>query len=116
MAQILEIVRGTTNTFEVGVTDAAGLPYNLGPGEKIIFGVKKNPDVKEEPLLIVKTAEILYEGLYSVRLCPEDTIDMDLGRYYYDVALDNGTDFFPVVPCSPLILAANVTRRGCADA
>ena len=111
MAQTIEIVRGSTNTLRVSVLDATGLPYNLGSGEKVVFGVKKEKE--DEDLLITRVAEILYEGMYSIRLVPEDSMDLEPGLYYYDVGLESGTDFFPIIKPSPFLIEPNVTRRGC---
>lgn len=113
MKQKIEIVRGTTNTFQILVYDATGKPYNLGSNEKVVFGIKRNPDVEEMPL-ITKTAEIYGDGIFTVKLCPEDTAEMKCGAYFYDVGLDNGTDFFNVIEPSPFKINANVTHRGCA--
>lgn len=114
MAQKIEIVRGTTNTMQITVYDANGAPYNLGSNERIVFGIKRNPEKEAEPLL-VKTAEIIGEGLFSVKLCPEDTANMVCGAYFYDVGLDNGTDFFNVIEPNPFKIIGNVTHRGCAE-
>ena len=113
MINKIEIVRGTTNTFEINVSDANGAPYNLGSGEKVVFGVKRNLD--DTGVIFVKTASITGEGIFTVRLDPEDTAGLDYGRYYYDVAIDNGTDFFNIIEFSPFIIANNITYKGCAD-
>lgn len=112
MAQKIEIVRGTTNTFQISINDANGAPYNLQSNEKVVFGIKKDLDDVEP--LIIKTAEVLYEGMYSVQLSPEDTVDLDCGRYHYDVGVDNGTDFFNVIEPNLFVIVPNVTHRGCA--
>lgn len=113
MQQKIEIVRCTSNTFQLSVTDANGVPYNLGSNEKIVFGVTAKPGTGE--LLLTKVAEILGEGLFKITLCPEDTEPMPAGRYWYDVALDDGTDFLNIIEPSPFVLEANVTCRGCAQ-
>lgn len=113
MVQKIEIIRCTTNVFQVTVTDAKGALYNLGSGEKIVFGLKAKPTDTE--LLLTKTAEILGEGLFKISLCPEDTENLAPGRYSYDVGLDNGTDFFNIIEPSPFVIVQNVTCRGCAE-
>lgn len=110
--QKIEIVRGTTNTFQISVVDSSGAPYNLGSGERIVFGIKRNPEKEETPLVAI-TAEIIGEGLFSVKLCPEHTAPLECGRHFYDVSLDDGTDFFNVIEPSPFNIVANVTHRGC---
>ena len=111
--QPIEIVRGTTNPFEITVTDSGGGAYNLGSNEKVVFGVKARPT--DEALLIVKTAEIQGAGLFKFVLDPEDTEALPFGRYCYDVSLDKGTAFINIIPSSPFTILQNVTFRGCAD-
>lgn len=113
MKQPIEIVRGTTNVFQINLTDANGAPYNLAYNEKIVFGIKKTPEAAE--LLVVKTAEILYEGAYSVKICPEDTAALPCTKYFYDVGLETGEDFFNIIEPSPFNIVANVTARGCIE-
>jgi hypothetical protein len=112
MVQKIEIIRCTTNTIQVSVSDASGIPYNLGVDEKIVFGLKVKPG--DEDLLLVKTATPLGAGQFQIVLCPEDTEALAPGRYSYDVGLDTGADFFNVIEPSPFVIEANVTCRGCA--
>lgn len=37
------------------------------------------------------------DGEYVVRVAPEDTIDLELGRYYYDVQVVSGQDNFTIL-------------------
>lgn len=114
MAQRIEIVRGTTNTFHINIVDANGAPYNLGSGEKVVFGIKRKPE--HEEVIFAKVGEILYEGLYKVVINPEDTENLPSGNYYYDVAIESGEAFFNVIEPSPFNIVANITSRGCAEA
>ena len=113
MLNKLEIIRGTSNTLQIEVVDANGTAYNLGSNEKIVFGVKAN--VQDEELVFQKTAEIVGEGLFQVKLVPEDTAELKCGRYSYDVGLDNGVDYFNVIEPSAFVISPNVTFRGCAN-
>lgn len=56
----IEIVRGTTNTFRISITDKAGKPYIPLSGDRLVFGVKKNR--ADTTLLIVKSAPVDQEG------------------------------------------------------
>ena len=113
MAQRIEIVRGTTNTLNITIVDANGAPYNLGSGEKVVFGIKEKPEHKE--VVFAKVGEIVYEGLYKVVLEPVDTENLPSGNYYYDVAIESGEAFFNVIEPSPFIVVANITSRGCTE-
>lgn len=114
MVQRIEIVRGTTNTFQIDIVDSSGAPYNLKANENILFGIKRNPETEAEQLF-VKKAEVLGVGQFSFKISPEDTENMKCGKYFYDVGIDNGTDFLNVIEPSPFVIIANVTSRGCGE-
>ena len=117
MAETLEIVRGSSETLELSVVGPDYNPYNLGSNEKIILAVKAKP-TKDAPLILVKTAEIVGAGMFKFKFTPEDTLPLEYGRYYYDVNLDNGVDFFPIIKAEEagrFVVALNCGHRGCAD-
>lgn len=91
----LEIVRGTTNTFSFTVTDVNHDPYPLGTGEVLVFGIKHRPYNKDAA--VVKTVTEGSDGVYTVTLHPEDTIDLRYGDYFYDVNIQSGDEFHPVM-------------------
>lgn len=113
MTQGIEIVRGTTNTIEVNVLDADGVAYTVVAGEKIVFGLKKK--ATDPDFILVKVASFNTVGSYLVGLTPNDTKDLEYGRYVYDVALQSGNNFYNIIPPSPFDIVANVTKWGCAD-
>ena len=67
--------RGDTGFFAVGLN---GYDYSLG--DKLIFTVKKDID---GDVLIQKEIDI---GV-AFQLNPEDTRDLDYGKYWYDIEL-----------------------------
>jgi hypothetical protein len=110
MTQTIEIVRGTSNTFPITVTDADGTPYTLEAGEKLLFGVKKQPSDKD--YLVLKTITATTNGEYVAKLLPNDTSGMEYGRYVYDVGLESGENFYNVIEASPFVVQPNVTKWG----
>lgn len=110
MAKDIRMVRGTSRTFEIAVTDADGNAYTLRDGEKVIFGVKKNTN--DEELLICKVVSECTDGVCKVELDPEDTANLAVGKYYYDVGLQTGEDYYIVVELSNFAITANVTKWG----
>lgn len=108
MTQPIKMIRGTTNSIIITVYDENGGLYSLKPGDKLIFGVKSN--LNNSDCCIKK---IITEGTgeYEIRLSPEDTKDLCCGTMCYDVGLQIGEDYFPVIPCSPFVLTHNVTQR-----
>lgn len=113
MANKVEIVRGTTNIFNITVNDAAGRLYSLAAGEKVIFGIKQREG--DTDLIFAKVAVPGSAGAYSVTINPADTADLDCGRYYYDVALQSGNAFYNIIESNPFIILPNITSWGCAE-
>lgn len=114
MINKIKIVRGTTNVFNITINDESGAVYEAESNEKLIFGVKRDPDDTE--FVLLKTASfVASDGVYSVTLAPEDTIDLKCIDYYYDVALQSGANYFNVIEPSPFVIMPNITARGCAE-
>ncbi len=107
----IEIVRGTTNTFEILVKDALDVPYVLSTNEKLLFGVKKNP--KDSEYIFVKTVTVGENGVYTVVVKPEDTENCDYGRYFYDVGIQSESNYFNVIEASIFHIKENITYWGC---
>lgn len=107
----VEVVRGTTNTFQITVTNANGELYTLGTNEKLLFGVKKNHTDKN--YVFVKTVRVGENGVYTVTLHPEDTDLCDCRKYYYDVAIQSGNNFFNIIEASFFHVKKNITCWGC---
>lgn len=110
MIQKIEIVRGTTNTLEIYITDAYGNAYVLGSGQKVVFGVKKEKSDKE--LLLKKLVSTGTSGVYKVSIVPEDTAEWEPGKYWYDVGLLSDKNYYNVIEPNPFIVNENVTNRG----
>jgi len=107
MAQKIEIVRGTSNDFIITVFDADGREYILSSDERLVFGIKKKLDDAEA--IFTKTAVNRSDGSYAVSIEPGDTAELEPGRYFYDVGLKSGTDFFSVIDFTPIIIQPNIT-------
>ena len=110
MAKDIKIVRGTSKIFELTVKDADGNPYTLKDGEVVIFGVKRNTN--DDELLIRKVVYECNNGVCEVELDPEDTINLAVGKYYYDAGLRTGEDYYNIVELSNFTIAPNVTKWG----
>lgn len=110
MAQKIEIVRGTTNTFQIAVTDAEGREYALVSGEKVVFGIKKNPE--DDEAIFVKTITKGIDGIYVATIEASDTEDLDPGKYFYDVGLRSGDKYYNIIEPSTFMILPNITRWG----
>lgn len=106
----LEMFRGTTESFEFTVKNRdTGDPYNLQDGEVLVFGIKFRPYQKDADL--VKTVTEGSDGVYIVTLHPEDTIDLRYGDYKYNVNIQAGNEFHPVVS-GKFKIKSNATKHG----
>ena len=111
MKQPLAIVRGTTKTMTIGVTTTDGSAYELAEGETIRFGVKKHPGDLTYLFSKEMSASSLADGVYSFKINPGDTENLDFGCYYYDVGLQHGNEYFNIIPCSDFRVEYNITKR-----
>lgn len=104
----LEMIRGTSDSFNVKVL-VDGKPYTLTSGEVLVFGIKYRPYQATPALVKTVTAET--DGVYTVTLKPKDTIGLKYGDYFYQVNIQSGDDFFPVVD-GKFKVKANATKWG----
>lgn len=109
MKQPISIVRGTTNTFQIDIVDQDGEEYLLSEDDTLVFAVKANPTDIER--LIIKTLSASDQNI--VALEPSDTMNIDPGRYIYDVGLQVGeTEFYNVIESSLFEIKPNVAELG----
>ena len=111
MKQPLTIVRGTTRTISISITNENGTPYSLESGEVIRFGVKKRPSDTEYLFHKEITSPGQEAGVYTFIINPADTENANFGCYYYDVGLQSGTSYFNIIECSEFRITHNVTKR-----
>ena len=111
MKQDIEMVRGTSQSFDITLTDAAGDAYTLQDGDKLIFGIKSNPANTQYDLQKVLTAaDVQDDGAYRLSISPSDTITLPVGAYYYDIGLQTGSDYYSVVERSVFDIKWNITK------
>lgn len=110
MNQEIEMIRGTSEKIQIHVFDADGEPYTLASGEKLVFGVKKKPDYEE--CVLKKVITECTDGVCTVNIAPKDTEGLAYGKYFYDVGLLSGDNYFSVIPPNAFNLIANITKRG----
>ena len=117
MAQ-LEMVRGTTYTLALTLTDSTGAEYILSAGQVLRFGLKKA--VSQAAYSVVKELTAAdYDTTahgYNITLLPSDTEGLAFGGYVFDVGLQLGEDsYMQVVPVTTLQICDNVTKRSVDD-
>ena len=109
----IEVVRGTTFNLTVEITVEGGGAYVPRDGDFAIFGVKRIN--KGDALVIKKKCRVQPDGTAFFTLKPEDTICLCCEKYTYDVGLQTGDDFYPVIPESVFRITKNVTYKGCVE-
>lgn len=109
--QLISIVRGTTNAFGIKVTDDEGKEYTLESGQVLVFGIKKKPTDMER--LLVKTITNTVNGEYYLELTPADTENIEPGKYFYDVGMQQGESiFYNIIEASVFEIKPNITELG----
>ena len=100
----INMVKGDTLSFGL---EFEGLGQNI---DSAYFTVKKNP-LDEEPLFqksllngILKKEDFVY----TVRIAPEDTENLDAGQYAFDLQIGVNEDIFTIM-LGILILSQDVT-------
>jgi hypothetical protein len=103
------MTRGTSKPLNIQITDGDGDAYTLATGERLLFGVRP---AESDTAVIIKEAAADGAGGYTVELKPSDTEGLEPGRYVYDVNLERGEDFIPVIDPSPFDVKQGATKWG----
>ena len=105
-AEYITMVRGDTLSFALEII---GLDSDL---DSAYFTVKKDLDSNE--YLFQKSIgdgiTKIQTGVYVVRIAPDDTFSMDVGKYWYDLVIGKNGDVF-TVKHGVLELIYDVTRE-----
>ena len=104
-----EISRGASETFLFSMTDPDGNLYYLQEGEVLRFGVKRDRHMSVFLLKKVLTPADLKDGVYAMTLKPAETAKLPAGNYEWDIGIQYGDDFRPIVAASPFTVNGTVT-------
>lgn len=111
MKQDLSIVRGTSNSFGITVTDAEGELFTLERGQVLVFALKKRPN--DEDRVLVKQITSVVNGQYYLEFTPPDTADLEPGKYFYDVGMQQGDYvFYNIIEASVFEIKPNISELG----
>lgn len=103
---IINLVRGDTHYISRIFTDKDGnkLTFNTST-DQINFTVRKN--INSEAVIEKKISDITKdsEGKYTITIEPEDTEDLDFGKYGYDIEIRIGNDFVRTVESGSFIIS-----------
>ena len=117
MQQPIQIVRGTTHTLYINLADKSGNAYVLAENETLRFALKHRPEDKQTEIVKdIGATEYDEEGhCYVLRLSPSETEALTLGRHFYDIGMQSGTDYIPVIGCSTADILPNISSRAVDD-
>ena len=108
----IEMTRGTTAAFLLEIVDDEGIPYVPEQSDVVRLGVKH--DSTQSDYSIIKTGTYNSdEGVFVFEMSPDDTINLTAKlygeRYWYDVGLRTGSDYY-IVARGPLTLYEAITE------
>lgn len=94
--QYITMVRGDTVSFGMEIEDQDGLPFNI---DTAFFTCKKNCDDTESVFQKSMNHGITKagDGQYIVRIAPEDTHNIEVGKYFYDVQVGAINDVYTIM-------------------
>lgn len=108
--QPISLVRGSSKSIHIMLTDANGEPYELAPGEVLRFAVKRSENDTKCELVKEISSNEYEDGKYILNLTPKDTLDFkSTGDYYYDIGLQIGAEYLVVIESSPFTLRPNIS-------
>ena len=109
---MINIIRGTTNDFNLNIEDESGEQYTLKTKKKIIFGVKENAENSDYNIVKTLTSADIVDGICTIKLTPADTAQLAFGRYYFDVGLQTADgDYYMIVPCDEFYICKAITAK-----
>lgn len=109
MSNDLRVPRGRTLSLTVGVTDGDDSDYTLKSDERLIFGVKLNPESTEYIIRKELTSADKVDGGYSLNLSAAE-LDIQAMNYKYDVALKTADGLYAVIACSEFEITESVVN------
>lgn len=92
----ITMVKGDTLAFGVEIADESGQPVNITDA---VFVAKKTYNALTSVFEVSLGDGItkIADGVYSVRVAPEDTADNEPGRYFYQFKVTKNTDVYTIM-------------------
>lgn len=108
----ISITRGDSAYIEIGINNPDGTDYELQEGDTVQCQVRTMANTGE--LLIdasIENGKLYFEDdVLTWHLVPEDTKDLEIGTYYYDIQLVTAAgDVFTFIENSPFKITDEVT-------
>ena len=98
----IHLTQGDSAILNVEITNDDGTPYNIKEGDSLTMTVKATNGTK----IFSKTVQA-YE---SIIIEPQDTIDVGVGRYKYDIQLNTENQVYTIIPVSSFFVEEGLTE------
>ena len=109
---MISIIRGTTQSLFITITDEAGEIYKLQNGDVLRFGIKRSWQDTDYDVHKEITSDNLQDDGYIIALAPEDTLNLPAENYYFDVGLQTADGgYYMVIPCSRCVIMPAITQK-----
>ena len=105
----IKVSKGRTLVLTIELTDDDGNTYILKSDEKLIFGVKLNPESSEYTLRKELTSADKVADGYLLTLSATE-LDLTVNKYKYDVALKTADGLYDVIRCSDFEVMESVVN------
>ena len=104
----ISMIRGDTEAIKVSCRNESGVDVHFAEGDTVYFTVKKSTNIEGKTLQKVVTE--FTEGVALISIFPEDTRELRIGDYYYDIQLNRANgQVKTIIPPSKFTINAEVT-------
>ena len=98
----IHLTQGDSAYLNVEITNDDGTPYAIKEGDTLTMTVKATNGTK----IFSKTVQA-YE---SIIIEPQDTINVGVGRYKYDIQLNTENQVYTIIPVSSFFIEEGITE------
>lgn len=98
----VHLTQGDSAILNVEITNDDGTPYAIKEGDSLTITVKATNGTK----IFSKTVQA-YE---SIIIEPQDTIDVGVGRYKYDIQLNTENQVYTIIPVSSFFIEEGLSE------
>ena len=98
----IHLTKGDSAYLNVEITNDDGTPYNIKEGDTLTMTLKATNGTQ----IFSKTGKA-YE---SIIIEPQDTINVGVGRYKYDIQLNTENQVYTIIPVSSFFIEEGITE------
>lgn len=111
----LYLIKGDTYVLTFTLVDNDGNPYILTENDKCYFTVKKRFECEDYIFQKQWLDGISYNATtkkYEIQIAQNDTCDLPIGTYVYDIKVKIGTEIVKTLALGELTIENNATHKG----